>query len=595
MIVTLLYFFFVFLGLGIIISNIFKVKYRKTTEKIIMSLGIGLGAFPILACMFHILHLPIHYFMFLPFIFGNLLWIKEREFKYDWQDFIVFGLFILLLIVLLKGSFGYEHLADDDSWGHALGAKFISIEKTAWVPENFYLHYVDPYPPSYEILMAILHQLNNSVSWTLKFFNSLLCGLAILFFYFFCKVFTNNKMVSLYSTFILFCIPCFMSRFIWAQTLAIVIMIVAFYLLIKIENYKDMIITGVVICGVFLTQPSTSVVFLIMLGLYYLVNLFYFPKKSFNIFYAIAFGIILSLIFYWLPMFSIYGVSGTLEGIGLHSNTLTTGDTSYGVKYGLKDFIVAPIVSKMDQPTGLGIFIFFMLVLYLFVILINRKKLFKMKHLVITLIWFMFTLFGVLGNSLPIKMFPHRFWVFFAIPVSILVGEVMFGMGELLKKNYQKVIIIGIIIIGVLITSFIPKYVVQNSVWPAGQQIQGNEYQGIYYLKTLPPNTKVFNYYFERDLWVIGVDKLSYEWKSNVIEFRKILINSTTEELYSFLKENEYEYLFISGMMLRNGAYWYGENATINHLNGLLNSVSLNSNMFIKVYESQGSLLYKVI
>ena len=91
-----------------------------------------------------------------------------------------------------KGAFNYPYLEDDDSWSHAMGVEYVSIEKTVFEKTSVGFHYIDPYPPAYEMLFGIIHQTNDSIYWTLKFFNALIISLSIIFFYFFAKVLSKS-------------------------------------------------------------------------------------------------------------------------------------------------------------------------------------------------------------------------------------------------------------------------------------------------------------------------------------------------------------------------------------------------------------------
>ena len=80
-----------------------------------------------------------------------------------------------------SGAFNYPYLEDDDPWGHAEGVKYMAIEKNAFGPGTEYTGYINPYPPTYDTLMGILHQTNDSVYWTLKFFNALIISLSVIY------------------------------------------------------------------------------------------------------------------------------------------------------------------------------------------------------------------------------------------------------------------------------------------------------------------------------------------------------------------------------------------------------------------------------
>ena len=57
------------------------------------------------------------------------------------------------------------------------GVEYFSIEKNAFNENAESIRYMNPYPPAYDILFGILHQTNDSVYWTLKFFNALIISL----------------------------------------------------------------------------------------------------------------------------------------------------------------------------------------------------------------------------------------------------------------------------------------------------------------------------------------------------------------------------------------------------------------------------------
>ena len=74
--------------------------------------------------------------------------------------------------IYASGAFKYPYLEDDDSWAHTFGAKYVSMGNNVFEKDIEKLRYINPYPPSYDIWMGILHQTNDSMYWTLKFFNA---------------------------------------------------------------------------------------------------------------------------------------------------------------------------------------------------------------------------------------------------------------------------------------------------------------------------------------------------------------------------------------------------------------------------------------
>ena len=110
------------------------------------------------------------------------------SFKLTKTNLSIFAMLIVFLVnfyIYGSGAFNYPYLEDDDSWAHAIGVKYFSIEKNAFGEGAEHIRYMNPYPPAYDILLGILHQTNDSVHWTMKFFNALIVSLSTIFFYFF--------------------------------------------------------------------------------------------------------------------------------------------------------------------------------------------------------------------------------------------------------------------------------------------------------------------------------------------------------------------------------------------------------------------------
>ncbi len=615
MIQSIILFFIIIWGLGFTLTNYVIGKSDNFLERNLMRLGFGLGFFPILAVTLHLLHIPLHWLIFLVLslagpgiaLFKSKFKFPKFEFKITKSSiyiFVVLILAIILFCVYLKGANTYPYLEDDDPWSHAESTKYISIEKTAYQPADYNFKYIDPYTPSYDILMGVLHQTNDSVLWTLKFFNALIISLGIIFFYFFAKEFSENKKKALAATFIITVLPCFMSHFIWAQTLALVLFFPAFYCLEKIkENKKWAILGAIIIASILVTQPSTAAIFVAMVGIYWLsktTSSYFDEKKIFSeqnnlIIISLVIGIGASLI-YWGPMLMRYGLKLTLKGIGVLPKMFSEGskvDTSGGLIYGIKDFMIAPLTSKMDQPIGIGIFVFLILIFTIVLLVINFKRLKRSPYLLTAFLWFVFTFLGTESNALPFKLFPHRFWVFLAIPVAFLTAEAIIAISKSFKNPALKYPILLIIFIGILWTSAYPKYVVETSTWPAGVSwTSQEEIQGYLWLKTLPPNTEVFTY-STNDRQIIGLDKYSCSWCNNTIEFRKNILEKNIDELHSFLKKEQYKYLVISGMSYKYLGNKFGENKTKETINNLLNNIQ-DSIKFTVAYQTKGALILNV-
>lgn len=605
MIFSIVIFFIIMAGLGFSLMELTSLKIKRDFEKILMSLGLGLGVFPILAVTLNLLKIPLDWkiFLIISLITPIIKIIKNKKIpkiklvfnKSTIYIIIVLILFASFLGVYLKGAFTYPYLENDDPWDHAISSKYISIEKTAYETTEFQFHYIDPYPPSYDILMGVIHQTNDSINWTLKFFNVLIISMGIIFFYFFVLKFTKDEAKSLASTFMITMIPCFMSHFIWSQTLALVLFFPAFYCLIQIREKKEFLIPSIIIISsILVSQPSTAAIFGIMAGLYWIslliTNYFkkekIFSKKNNLVFISLIGGVVGSLI-YWIPMVIKWGLMGTIRGIGLAKGLLSnaTRDTSGGIIYSIKDFIIAPLQSKMDQPTGIGMIMFFLLIIGVLIYLINIKKVKKNNYLTTLILWITFTIIGTQGNAFPIKLFPHRFWAFLAIPTALIAGDMFVKIIKGFKRSKIKYGIFIILVIGIIWTSGYPKYVVETSYWPPGVFWTSNEeLQGYIQLKNLPANELVYSGCQNQDT-PIGFDKLSFPWIKEVKDYKEKIILEDVNQNYNFLKKYKYQYLTLSSACAKG----YGINKTNNKI------IKFEvDNRFYNIESNGGYILYKL-
>ncbi len=304
-------------------------------------------------------------------------------------------------------------------------------------------------------------------------------------------------------------------------------------------------------------------------------------------------GLAVSLSIYWIPEIVYRGEDKVFGKIGITPEYFKGGtklDTSGGVIYGIEDFIVAPLVTRIDQPTGLGGVVFALLIFSIFVLVSQRKKLIyeKNKYLLISLLWLVISFIGLEGNALPYKLLPHRFWVYFSIPVSIIVA---FGITLIYNSIKDKIVsytFLSLIFLGILFTSAYPKYIVQTSKWPPGGGWSSEEQiLGYINLKKLPPNTKVFSM-CKNPKTVIGMDKMDYPWIKDVEEYKEYALEDSLENNYRFLKRYGYQYLIIdTGCIVQ-----FGENKTNTKLQEIIHSKNFKLE---KWASNHGFFLFRVM
>lgn len=360
---TIILFFIYTYGLGFSIAKLAQ-ESGNFLERNLMRIGIGLALMIVLGLLLNLVKVPLDWRIFLALSAIIPLFYLLRNVRNAKLDFKITKYDIAILVMLLiffagfymyaKGAFSYPWLEDDDSWGHAIGVKYVSIEKNVFSEHP--LRYMDPYPPGYDMLLGILHQTNNSVYWTLKFFNALVISLSIIFFFFFANEFSGSSRKALFSTFALASIPAFLSHFIWAIALSVPLYFVAFYSIERIRHDKKWVFISAITIGAALTiSPTHSAYFALLFVIYYVVKAI--AEKSILLHYAAAgfFGAVISFSLWWLPSIIRHGFKGMLNRIGLANvpeilSIHGTGDRIYT----LQDFLIAQKTNMINNPIGIG-------------------------------------------------------------------------------------------------------------------------------------------------------------------------------------------------------------------------------------------------
>ena len=593
-------------GLGLIAR-----ESEDFLERNLMRIGTGLGAMLAFGLLLNLIRIPLDWRVFLSISILLVLTKTYRDFKKERIIFdvkkISISIFPLLVLALFsisfymyeKGAFAYPYLEDDDSWSHAMGVKYVSIEKTvfAGAGNSFYM---DPYPPNYDMLMGILHQTNNSVYWTLKFFNALIVSLSIVFFYFFAKTFTNSSKKALFATFALFAVPAYLSHFIWAIALTMPLFFASFYAVEKIKDDKRWFIAAAIVIAATLTSSPTHSAYFGLFFLIYLIGRALAQKKFLVYEFLAGFsGLLLSFLLWWLPMILTHSLKGTINSfLGAQSivNIAGTGDRIYN----LSDFIFAKKVNMINNPIGIGIVLSILTVIGLIFIIIKYKDMLREDNYskIIMMLWFIFAFYAVNAARFPIKLSPFRAWILLAIPVSLLSGESIALIDSFAKSAVSNIakpkiaikaaslLVLGLIAYSIIMTSFVQKYTVNTAIWPPGGFWTSNEeIQGYMWLKdNIPSGTRVFT--FSNNALILGLDKFICHWCSNVRDYQRTGFNESAGAINSWMGGNGYNYLVVDGQAARI----HGSNETNNKISELL-----NSGLFSPMHNTGGFILLKTV
>jgi hypothetical protein len=610
--ISILLFFLYTYGLGF--GATFWMKNSDNFfERQLVRIGIGLGILPLLMILFNLLHIPISQEIFIALsLLGPVVNIaKERKFtvpslkltKSNLAIMIAVLIFFASLFIYSKGAFSYPYLEDDDSWGHAAGAAYVASAQVVHASEYRNFQYIDPYPPGYDGLFGLLKQSNDSIYWTLKFFNALIISLSVLFFYFFAKEFTGSISKALFATFILAAIPCYLSHFIWAHALSMVLFFPAMYCLEMIRHDRKWIFpAGFAIAGMLASEATTSFKLAVMIVIYVAIKCVSERKFSAQV-YGLVLGAMLSLAWWAIKFKAFFGMAeGTSGSMGqaLASNTnifsklghflqsaLPAGGGTASKAYSFNDFFIAQSQNLVNNPIGIGVAISILAFIGMIFVIIKYRSLLKEKraYLAITVLWLIFAFLGVNSVTfhLPVGLFAFRFWMVLAVPVALLAAEAAIMLSGFFNFRLAKAGIIIALIAAVVMTGGVQKYAVNTATWNSGAfWTSADELQGYIWLFSLQPETKVFS--FLTDDQVIGFDKFSCGWCKDEAELRKNGLNISGEDMHAWMLEHGYQYLLIGGMEVKQ----FGENAT----STFIDSVQ-NSKKFTLAHQTNGLIILK--
>ncbi|MFH1052996.1 MAG: hypothetical protein V1740_01130 [Candidatus Woesearchaeota archaeon] len=610
LLITIILFFIYIYGLGFSITYFLK-NSGNFWERNIMRLAVGLGAFPLVGTLINLLRIPLDWKIFLgiSIILPIALYLWKRKkpeftsaFKISKSNIFIFFAFIIFIVhlfVFIQGSYAYPYHEDDDSWEHARSIKYVAETKTAFEPEdNNIFHYIDSYPPGYDILMGMFVQTSGSVYWTMKFMNSLIISLGILFFYFFAKIFTQSRKKALYATIVLALLPSFLTHFIWAYGMAIILIFPLFYCL-EMINYdkKWMYPSAIVFAGMSVTQPTSTLKIGLMYILYWIIKVWRKHPSAKKILVAGILAVILSTAFWWGPMLVKHGWPGILE-YGLALNQTGRDPSILKIQgsddriFPPSDFFFAKKTNMINAPRGWGIAISLILILTLIYIGFRRRSLLKETNLwlLITVVWFFYMLIGLESYALPVQMIAFRYWALLAIPVALLTAEGIFLIISLLKGfKIPPIATLIILILLIFATAGYHKYIHNTSPnWPAGTGWSSpDELQGYLNLRNLPAGTKIFTLTPAGDAWLTGYDLYTCGWCKDEIDFKSSAINRSPEDIYNFINPKGYEYFILDAVT----AQYYGVDETNNMI-----QKTLNSTKFIpqQQFSTNGMILFKL-
>ena len=451
---------------------------------------------------------------------------QKTPITFNWKNLIPLIFAGVAIFMFVSGAFSYPWFEDSDPWEYSEAAKYIA-ETGEVESDTYFNHFAFPYPQGYQIVMAMGYGLHGNIFNSMKLFHNILIGLAVIFFYFMMKRMTKNDNAAIYSSIILFAIPSFFSHFIFSLTFNVTLMFIFFYACIrKWRGVAGLIFASILITH-FYTAVIISVMFglfilsrmifskkvethLLEIGIIGTVLSLAFWVPAFirygamladgtiaagkdvggmEIFYPYAIYILIAiaisslLVFttrFWKPYVEkvlnmrrliqvLYVVvSAIIVGVliipGKAAIKYVGGSASRVYTFG--DFFFAKGQGLFNNPIGIGSAVCVILLLSLALFSYKYSKGYKpfKKSTFMLINWLAFCFIGVIGASLSIGFMPFRMWTFIAIPIAALSG---IGLSMIkIKPKYIQVAFILIVLGLVIYTSFLPKWELNQSMWP---------------------------------------------------------------------------------------------------------------------------------
>jgi hypothetical protein len=393
-----------------------------------------------------------------------------------------------------------------------------------------------------------------SVSRTLKFYNALLIGAGLIFAFGFFERLTSNRRLALVATFFLLALPSYMNHFIWAQSLAIPLMLISFYGFERAkEEQRFAVPAAVAAAAVAVTHPAVAAVFAIFFTLYAVVQFYAGGREVLVRILGVAvIAVALAGIFY-VPTVLKFGLENTASGMGLLGSLVEIKDgevkyledTSGNAVYGVSDFLFPQSQGKIDQQTGIGLIIAALCIMGVALFMKDMRQPGGASWLLCCVIWLLVSVLGVEGNLLPVRLFPHRIWVYLSIPVALLSA---YAYTQLEDKTGSKKrgLVAAVMVMAVLYTSAAPKYDVEMASWPPGSQLLSMpQIQGYVYMEgALPEHTMVFPL-CTKDNVVVGFGMRTDMYGKEYAAFSKTAINQSADDVYAFLAPRNYSYVVL--------------------------------------------------
>jgi len=565
----------------------------RSFEKYILGFALFLSLIPLVGVLLGFLRLTV-WSIVLPLCLAitmKIMWNRDSDEKqFSVWEGLAIGVFLISLVMFMSGSFAYPWLEDDDPYGYAVISDHILQTQSFMKSTSLDMgSYVEPNAVGYSVFMANFIPLLGSIPFTLKVMNALIVSLSILFSFYFFRRFLKSDTAAFFGTFVLAALPSFQTHFIFAQALAVMMFLPAFYFVERSKKDWKMVVPAALIIGsMFMTHHLTIFAFGIFFIIYLVLDI------RLNVFLCGLFGCLVGGI-YWGYGISKYGFVYLLTQIGVIGSEPLIGTGTRN--YLFKDFFLTSPNNLINVSTGWGPGVFLCLLgalaLFIFVIIgLYKDSVYAEprdmgKSWAVVWIWFIVALIGVLSVYLPVQILPFRWWTFLAIPVAMLCGMFL-GFCWKYEKTSLKLILVSLAILIVLFT-FIPKWQINNSQWmPAGSIVSANAINGLLWAEKNIGGSDVYSFETYNKFQGFNLHYCLWCFEDNhyATPDQPTSLIKDPGLMADRLKDWGYDYLLINNWYVIS----YGQNVTMQFFNNVAN----DTEHYEMIHSDEGGAIFRI-
>lgn len=481
----------------------------------------------------------------------------------------ILGIIILILLstnIYATGTFATNHFEDSDPWVYACLADYIATEHTYYVEDGIDCGaanvYLKPLPRRLTVLFGLYAQTNHNLQDTMKYmFNYFLFIGIIGFILLSYLLFNRNIRKTFLASLFMISVPAFLGRFIFENSLGIFLLAAALIPIIQLikGEHKWWLLGGITLGAQIIAHPPTSIfsaLFIGITGIFLLIEerkqLLSHRWKRTRLIKLIYLTLIAASIFliYIIQPFMMYPGEGLqIEQQEIHFGHFSPDNVEpkymdwikqYNPAYSLKTIAITKKVGRMDQPEGIGIILFILLLLSIPLYTYQALKKKKTIEKIILVNFVITTLLLIFGWKTNFALFTSRFW-----PVVIFFSAIVFAasfdyMLQHIKKAPIRMLIILLLLVGVYFTSFVQDASIQKSPWPQHQYHPGYDQAGYEFIySNIAPETKIFPI-CKNGFFLLGLNK-KYDYTGTHDEYLSSIKNQTSQEIFTYLQTIDYK------------------------------------------------------